>query len=118
VFNFPKAVLNPLISETAIKIDDAGKRQSIADRTEGLLSLKDETRTKYSKIASGQMAKAAIAIVAGPALLVIGAVIAPAATPILASITFLGAIGYGYKKLFQRDGRPKSRLKKKKQTRH
>jgi hypothetical protein len=114
VFNFRKKVLNPLINEITCKVDDAAKIRSVGDRIEGLLSLKDDIRTRYSKIINGQMAKLVVAFIAAQPLAIIGAVIASPAGPILSFAVFVGTVGYSYKKLFnawgaQRDG---ARLKK------
>jgi hypothetical protein len=115
VFDFRKTVLKPLITEITGKVDDAAKIQSVGDRIESLLSLKDDIRTRYSKIINGQMAKLVIAFIAAQPLAIIGAVIASPAAPILSFAVFVGTLGYSYKKLFNAWGaqRDRARLKDK-----
>jgi hypothetical protein len=69
MFDFKKKVLNPLISETKSKIDDALKTPNTTARIENLLSAKEDADTSLFKISGNEACKAGAA-----ALLILGSI--------------------------------------------
>jgi hypothetical protein len=68
MFDFKKKVLSPLVKSFASKIDEALRKDSVADKMETLLSVKDAVNDSFSKIAkrgAWKGAVGALAILAG-----------------------------------------------------
>jgi len=74
MFDFKKKILNPLISTTIGKLDEALKTEGVAEKTESLLAVKEEAKGSFDKVSAREATKGDSGLYVALASLVVAAV--------------------------------------------